>query len=85
MKEYSITKGHSIKDYNVQYPTAGGQHHGTLDHYRNYTSTICYYENTHITQLLANDSRLLSNKNISTGNYKNICQVFMVAKQWPVA
>ena len=39
MKEYSITTGHSIKDYNMQYPTAGVKHPGTLDGYRNYTST----------------------------------------------
>ena len=71
MKEYSITTDHSIKDYNMQYPTAGAQHPGTLDGYRNYTSINCYDQNTHITQLLANNSRLLSNKNISTGNYKN--------------
>ena len=69
MKEYSIIKGHSRKkDYNMQYPTAGAQHPGALDGYRNYTST---YQNTHITQLLASNSHLLSNKNISIGNYKN--------------
>ena len=39
MMEYSIVKGHSItKDYNMQYPTAGAQHPGTLNGYRKHTS-----------------------------------------------